>query len=637
MECTKLWDDYQNGMSYQSNMGFSKNIPEYVRFYEGQQWAPATALTKNLPRPVVNIIKMICRSKKSSILSSPVKITYKAEYGDQGMDVYNAFASYIQKEIGQESIDKRAIDDGVKKGTYIYHYYWDAEAKGRDGIKEGGLRCEIIDPLNIFFSDPTQSDEQKQRWIMISSREEIASVKAKADKDCMVDAITADDDDSAYNIKEQDGTDLCTVLTRYFRKDGEVYCEKATKYVIVNKPFRISPDAEKAYKMISDSSDDGKADSRPEDPANNSLPDSGEGEELTNDFVRAHLYPIVVGNYEPRNNSIFGIGEVEGLIPNQKAINFNIAMALLNVQENAWGKYIVLPGALNGQVIKNEPGQILIDYTNTGTGIKKMTEQTLQQMPVNLSDSLMQMTRSVTGANEVMSGEVLGSNMSGAAIAQLQSQAQMPIEELRDTFWHVKEKQGRIFAQFFRLYYTFDKPFPMEIDNGGQKEIQQAIFNGANYGNEEFEVVVEATAGTNASTAGDINALDVLLQRQLISTETYIQAYPDDALSNKSELLKAVASERMNREQQMAMQLKQYEEQALKSSEMIKQMSDTVNQVVSVIQENNTLRAMVASLYTEAKAKIEAGNQQLEEVTKDAQEFAQIIANNGIGSTAPTL
>ena len=194
-DTTSLWDDYQNGLSYQATSGLAKNLPAFVKFYEGKQWPEPTKNTKNLPRPVVNIIKMICRNKKSAILASPVKIIYKAEDYMADVEKFNNFADYIQKEIGQEALDKKAIDDGVKKGSYFYHYYWDSEAQGKDGIKEGGLRCEIIDPLNIFFSNPTETDEQKQKWILIASREDVGSVRAKCDSDIDPDMIAPDETD----------------------------------------------------------------------------------------------------------------------------------------------------------------------------------------------------------------------------------------------------------------------------------------------------------------------------------------------------------------------------------------------------------------------------------------------------------
>ena len=639
-ETTTLWNDYQNGLSYQATSGLAKNLPTFVNFFEGKQWAAPTKNTKNLPRPVVNIIKMICRNKKSSILAAPVKIIYRAEDDMADVEKFNNFADYIQKEIGQEALDKEAIDDGVKKGSYFYHYYWDAEAKGKDGIKEGGLRCEIIDPLNIFFSNPTELDEQKQKWILIASREDVDSVRAKCDHNTDPELIVSDETDNKYGTIEQEGNKLCTVLTRYFRKNGEVYCEKATKSVIVNKPFPLAPDLTAAAKELGFE----------EDAPNNSLPDNHESKSLDSG-ASAYLYPIVVGNYERREKSIYGLGEVEGIIPNQKSINFNLAMALLNAQEIAWGKYIVLPNALKGQVINNEPGQVLTDYSQTGNGIRKMTEQAIQSTPLTLVDTLTQLTRVVTGASEVMTGEALGANMSGAAIAQLQSQAQQPIEELKDAFWLAKEKQGKILAQFFKLYYTekeftFDttqakvdpstnKPMLSPIGKPEEEEVQMTdTFNSSDYQGVEFSVVVEATAETKASAAGDINALDVLLGKGLISLKTYLKAYPKDALSNRTEILKGLEEDEQNQVIQLQQQLEQVNAQLLQSTQVIQQQKDTVDKVVSLIQENNQLKTLIANLYSEAKMKIQqgneqikAGNQKIDETTADATEFANIIAN----------
>lgn len=634
-ETTTLWEDYQNGLAYQAACGLSKNLPKFVRFYEGDQWAAPTKNTKNLPRPVVNIIKMICRNKKSAILSSPVKIIYRAEDETADVEKFNRFASYIQKEIGQEGLDKKAIDDGVKKGSYFYHYYWDSEAKGKDGIREGAMRCEIIDALNIFFANPRETDEQKQKWILIASREDVDSVRAKCDSDVDKEAIVADESEDKYGTVEQEGNKLCTVLTRYFRKDGEVYWEKATKGVIVNKPTPLAPDLNAAGIQLGI-----------EDAPNNSLPDNHKTDNLIPDTVQAYLYPIVVGSYEFREKSIYGLGEVEGIIPNQKAINFNLAMALLNAQEIAWGKYVVLPNALKGQTINNEPGQILIDYSNTGQGIRKMTEQTMQSQPIQLVDTLTQLTRVVTGSSEVMTGETVGSNMSGAAIAQLQSQAQQPIEELKDAFWLVKEKQGKVMAQFFKLYYdnkefSYEEEVPKSAENpivvSGIEQAKKAsftdIFNSSDYAGVDFNVVVEATSGTKATAAGDINALDLLLAKGQISIKTYLKAYPKDALSNRTEIIKGIEEDEQSQLSQLMQQVKQYEAQLAQSTQIIQQQKETVDKVVALIRENNQLKSFIANLYAESKGKIteanrqiKLGNQKIAETMQDATEFASVIA-----------
>lgn len=148
--------------------------------------------------------------------------------------------------------------------------------------------------------------------------------------------------------------------------------------------------------------------------------------------------------------------------------------------------------------------------------------------------------------------------------------------------------------------------------------------------------MVEATAGTKASAAGDINALDVLLAKNYISIKTYLKAYPKDALSNRTEILKGIEADEQDALAQLQAQVKQYEEQLAQSTQVIQQQKETVDKVVSLIQENNQLKTFIANLYAEASGKIkesnrqvEIGNAKLAETMADATDFAQIIARQG--------
>ena len=630
---TDIWQQYQNGLAYQKQMGFVRKIPEFVKFFEGNQWATPTKKTKNLPRPVLNIIKFICRNKKSAIQATPVKLVFKADNEKVDAEKFTKFVEYIQKEIGQSSLDSQALDDGIKKGSYFYHYYWDSEAKGKNGIKEGALRCDVIDILDIFFANPLEVDEQKQEWIIIASRESVKAIREKADSNIDQELIQPDESELKYGEKEQDGSELCTILTKYYRVNGEVFCTKATKTTVVNKPFALTPDiasAEKEVGLVT------------EDAPNNNLPDNDE--DLTLDFKKKfELYPIVVGNYELREKSIYGLGEIEGLLPNQKAINFNFAMSLLNAEELAWGKWKVTPDALKGQQITNEPGQVLIDHSRAGNGITRLEAQQFNTAPLSITDKLIENTRSMTGATEVMSGEVIGANMSGSAIAYLQAQSQQPIDELKNRFWDAKRKQGKVIEQFAELFYTFDKEFSYEQieevkDNEGKvvnKKTQASdIFNGEDYQGTDFTVVCEATTGTKSSTSGDINMLDALLSKGVISATTYIKAYPEDALSNKTELLKMVEADEQREINTLKQQNLQYAEKLTEMTNMVQQQKEVVDKAVSAIKEMNTLKSYIVSLYSEATGKINEQNEtirqtnaKLAETTEDATYFAQQIAS----------
>ncbi|MBQ8392795.1 MAG: hypothetical protein IJX51_03375 [Clostridia bacterium] len=568
----EIWRKYEDALSLQTSMGLRKSIPEYVDFFEGRQWPAPTRNTKNLPRPVINIVKMICRLKKSAILSSPVRIIYKCRDKRIDIDTFNEFSSFILKEIDQDALDKIAIDDATKKGSYFYHYYWDTENVYEDDVNGGHLRCELIDPLNIFFENPCELDEQKQKWIIIATRERVEDVRKIAETGVNISDIMPDDSPTAYQDGEEKNG-LCTVLTMYHRVRGEVFCTRSVKGTVIRGSFPITPGT--ALALSTGEAEVGNGKRRPV----------------------ATLYPIVCGYYEKKDRSIYGLSEVEGLIPNQKAINFNIAMSLLNAQEVAWGKYIALPGALKGQTINNAPGQVLIDYSGTGNGIKKMQENYMQSFPVELVKTITDLTRSVTGTSEFMTGEVVGSGMSGTAIARLQSQAQLPIEDLRALFMSVKRKQGRVLAQFYKLFYR-NMDFITE-NKDGDDAIRS--FCSRDYENADFEVLVETVSGVNASVAGDISMLDTVLKHGSISLESYISAYPDDALTNKQKILELVRAERVREDSSLQAQVDSLSMQLKKATETIKEQEATVSQVVSIINENKTLKQFISKEYADGK------------------------------------
>ena len=602
---TKLWRDYQNGLSYQKALGIDSQIKTNVDYFEGRQWPAPTENTKNMPRPVVNVIKMIVRNKKSGVLATKVKLNFRSDKDPEKATELTAFNEHVEKEMEMSRHRERMVMDGAIKGNGILHFYWDAEARGMTGNSIGGLRCELIDPRNIFFANPNCKDEQKQKWILIASRVELEAVKALAEPGVDKNLIQADDHGGLHEEKEQEGSDLCTVLTRYFRINGEVYFERATKEVPLHKPVSLTPRAERAKSEDSDAAELG-------------VPDAADKRE---EAYVARLYPIVNYTYEERDNSIFGLSEVEGIIPNQKSINFLLGMQLLAVQNQAWGKYIVEADALRHQKVTNQPGQVLVDYSKKGNGIRKMTEQAFSQMPMQLVDSLLDATRTVTGSTEVMTGETIGSNQSGAAIAQLQSQALKPVEDLRKAFWHACEKGGLIVEQFYKLYYE-NKPYLYE-ENDEEKE---GVFNGAEFQNLDFSITVEAGGGTQFSEAMTINLLEMLFTRGQIDLSTFIDLYPDSAMPFKGTLKKRLQEREEQQSVQLQAALEQAQGQIQQLGERVQEDEDAVGRTASVVKENRSLNELLGRLQEEYTAKIQQANAILQQQTAENTETRQDAA-----------
>lgn len=530
----KIWDDWQKGLAYQKKLRLKEVCEQCTDFFEGRQWAQATDRTKNMPRPVENIIEYIVNGKKANILSSKISVIYKpvvynqeeAELATEGATSFTNFANHIKKEIKQEDLDNQAILDGLVKGPYIFHYFWDKEKKTGMAKFDGGLNGQVIDCLSIVFANPKQKDEQKQKWIIIQSRENVETLKSIAKKNgatqVELELITADDDtEKNYDAEEQDGEVYATVLTRYFRKDGEVYYTKSTQNMTIQEETSLTPDASKVKLEINEETNKTNEDKEQVDidkPEQNGF--------------RITLYPIIVGSYKEREKSIYGRGEVEPLIPAQKAINFNYAMMQMVGQNMGFPKVLTRPRALQGKTITNTPGEIITDYSPNFDGIKYLNPPAFSNMPLTVADKLIEITRVITGATEVVNGEVLGRNMSGSAIVALQTQAKVPIEDMQKRFWRVHEKIARIWEQFFKAYYRFDVPYAVESENGQYS----SIFNGSMYQNMDFETTIDVGPGSAYSESLSINLLEQALQRGDITFDDYIDLYPETAMPFKAKL-----------------------------------------------------------------------------------------------------
>lgn len=529
----KIWNDWQKGLEYQKKLNLKDTCEQCVDFFEGRQWPAVTQRTRNMPRPVINIIKFIVNGKKANILSSKISMIYKPLIYNEtegataanGASSFTNFAKHINKEIKQEDLDNQAIADGLKKGTYIYHYFWDREKKTGMAKFDGGLNGQIIDCLSIVFANPKQKDEQKQKWIIIQSRENVKTLKNIAKQNGVtkteIELITADDDsEKNYNSEEQDGEEYATVLTRYFRKDGEVYYTKSTQNMIIQEETPLTPDASKINLNIDD---EGKT-NEDEEQVDIDKPEQS--------IFKMTLYPIIVDSYEEREKSIYGIGEVEQLISTQKAINFNYAMMQMASQNMGFPKVVMRPQALRGKQITNTPGEVLTDYSPGFDGLKYLNPPAFSSTPLTIADKLLEVTRTVAGATEVANGEVLGKNMSGSAIVALQTQAKVPIEDMQKRFWRTHEKIARVWEQFFKAYYRFDVPYVVENDN--KQELN--MFNGSMYQDMDFETTIDVGPGSAYSESLSINLLDSALQRGDITFDDYIELYPETAMPFKAQL-----------------------------------------------------------------------------------------------------
>ena len=647
---SQIWNEHKDGKQYQKTIGIESSIPLCVDFYEGRHWGKVSDKTKTLPRPIFNQIEMIVDSKGSGILATPLKVLFTSQEAPELATKLTAFNRQMEKEMKLEDIWAEMVDQAEVEGSSFLHFFWDAEARGKRGEYKGGTRAEVIEPLNVLVHNPRETDIQKQKWIIIETRCELDAVKAMCQSKADADKVEPDNNESLHDEKEQDGSKLVTVLTKYFKKDGEVYFEKVTKNVFICEATALNPEINK--KLI-------RASRTKEDSAESNLPDTPKEEEVS---YKATLYPIEVYQYKKRKNCIYGRGEVEPISPNNRVVNFNTAMMSKSVEDQGFGQVCAKEGAMaKGDKFTNDPTKLLIDRYKGGTGFYTLQKQPFNPQTYQLNKDILETTRSVTGATEVMTGEIMGANQSGASIAYLQQQAQKPIDKLSKRYRKFRERCAEILLQFYVLFYE-GKEFNNEMETEEAQAILQGqlaqkglteeqisqdmanvptepvqykdLFNGSEFSDYDFDITIEIGAATQYSELVTVNILDNLLNSGKISLRTYYNVYPQNLLPSKKELLKDLDAQEQGQIAQLTQVMQSQQAQLEQYAKVTQRLTEIANNIAGTINENKRLKEMLAQLQAEYTGKINIANQEIITSQQDANDLAKLLKMQGGNTNA---
>lgn len=501
-EAGNIIKQFQSVRDYKTSMGFEDNWKEYINFTEDRQWT-RTEKNKNIPKPMHNIIKFSKRAKTSAVLAgnisvifSPVEAVEDSDIARQASDMFNNAIVQTNEEIDQERLDYEVVGDAFTLGTGFSHYYWDSSiVGGYKAMYKGSIAGESLDPMNVFPGNPQCKNKDKQPFWIITYRDLVNVIKKEAKDNGvsadLIELITGDKDTSqeSYDASnfEVSGEEKTTVYMKYWRDidDNKIYFEKATKGCLF-KPKTAQWDYD--------------------------------GTEL-------EPYPIGYFDWEDRKKSIFGIGEVEGMIYNQKAINFISAMQILNVQDTGWSKYIVKYDALR-QTMQNIPGEIIKDMSmQPGDNIKAMQPAQMSNQAFQVLDNVINNTRVFNGVSESITGESMGANMAASAIIALQNQAKVPLDNIRKKFFRYQKDVARIKEFFFKCKYNLPRTVTSTNNDGTQTS---KSFTGTDYKGIPLSLKIDVGAGSTFSESLQMNVLDSMSARQWLSKYEYIKYIPDN-------------------------------------------------------------------------------------------------------------
>lgn len=569
MDSGTIQNYYRLGEQYFNQMGFPATWKQCTEFKNGKQWPPPTEKTKNMPRPVINIIRFIENHKTSQILSEPIKMIFSKEEIDLeatdgvdmeevGAELFTQFSSQEWENIKQDGLNEEALDKASELCSGIYHYYFDDSViKGKKNIVKGVMKGEILHPLSVMIGNPQNLDTQMQPYILIPVRDDIENIKKRAkDNGVKVEdiaQIVGDKDvkDTSNNAKFEI-KDKATEITCYYKENGTIWLMKTCGTVVTKPPV---------------------------------------------DTLHK-LYPIARMNWYKEDKNWYGIGETEGLITNQKSINFMTATQMMRETLMGMPKLMLKKQYVKG--FNNDPATPIMDDNPTGWSAQYLQPPNQSGKGQELVDFLLTASKTHSGSTETATGELAkSSQMNATAIMMLQKASAVPLDQIKKRFKRVMEEIGQIWMEFWTINYSTQRI--INIKNNEGVDVPQK-FRGSDFKDISLKLKIDINASAEFSESLMMSSLDRFYDKGDLTMGEYAELAPESVISYKEKIKDLVEKKEklmMEQQQQQTQQNQAMQGQQDEIAQQGQQQEQNVKQ-----EELNKLADFFESLPKEVQAKL---------------------------------
>jgi hypothetical protein len=383
---------------------------------------------------------------------------------------------------------------------------------------------EIVKKNDIYYGNENDDDIQSQPYILLRKRMPVANAIELALAEGMskdkVEYIIGDNDtfEESGEAAKLELDNMVTVVYKMYKKEGTVHYAVATRWC------EIAADE-----------------------------DTG----LT-------LYPVAHFNWEEKEGSARGEGEVRYLIPNQIEVNRTEVRRVLTVKYQAYPQKVVdtsrvaNPAALNtvGGIIRTNGQPVEDIHKIVGTIPPAQMSPDVKQ----LQEDLIQVTRDLAGAGDTATGNVNPESASGRAILAVQQASQAPMTEQKETYKNFIEDIARIWLEYLIVYSTDGVNMEEEITdpNTGEESVQ--IVNVPQSALEQLQatVKIDVTPKSVYDKFAQEQTLENLLlngmfhPQRLAEFEAYVDSLDDDSVAPKIKL-KAILEKVKEEQKRIAM------------------------------------------------------------------------------------
>lgn len=393
---TPIWGLFEIGRNFHRRMNIYTDTDRNYRMYNGNQWAGAKLgdvepVQKNFIKPIVKYKCAVVHDNLYGVVLTSMNFENQVfrKDAERYCDLLNAYIARLWEQDKMDFKLRRVTKDAAINDEGIIYISYDT--------KKNCPVHEIVKKNDVYYGNENDDDIQAQPYILIRKRLPVVNAIELALQEGMSEddkeLIIGDNDtfEESGEAAKEEVDDMVTIVYKLYKLGGIVHYSVATRWVTISEDVNTG----------------------------------------------LHLYPLAHFNWEEKEGSARGEGEVRYLIPNQIEVNRTEMRRVLTAKYQAYPTRVADTSKIQNPDALNKVGVTIKTNGQTVDDVRKVVGviPPAQMSPdvVKLQEDLIQVTRDLAGAGDSATGEVNPESASGRAILAVQQASRAPVTEQKET------------------------------------------------------------------------------------------------------------------------------------------------------------------------------------------------------------